>query len=895
MAWYHRWLNIFRSARISREIEQEIEFHIDSRAAELRAAGLPESAAREMARRQFGNPTALRERTREADIADWTQSVAGDLRYGARALRRSPAFATVAILSLGLGIGANTTIFTLLDAVVLRPLPVDRPERLVQITYARGDASGAYFTNPLWEQIRDRQDVFRAAAAFGETSFDLADGGEARRAEGAYVSGDYFATFAVSPAVGRLIARDDDHRGCAGIAVLSHRFWQREYGGARDVVGRRISLTGHPFDIVGVAGESFRGADAGSEADVYVPICSEAVLRGDASRLDQRSSWYLRIMARLRDDVELPQAAARMATLAPTVYAETVPSHWRADVQREYRTRPLYVVPAPRGLSAMRTRYAGALYALMCGVALVLLIACANVANLLLSRAEARQREFAIRLAIGAARARLVRQLLTESGMLAVAGAITGLVIAHLGTRAMIALFAPRENAGAVSLDLALNGRLIAFTVAVTAATVLVFGLAPAWRATRISAQASMKGKTRGVVDGQSRWSVGKTLVAAQVALSLMLVVSAGLLVGTFRALSRVDPGFDAHGLLLVDVDLRRTDIPPPPRRETYESILDRARAETGVVSASYADITPLSGSSWNEQLEVEGAASGTEPVTWFNEVGDSYFATLGTRLLEGRDFGREDVPGSAPVAIVNDAWARKFFGDASPLGKRFRTVGGPTPGSWTAIVGVVENAKYRTLREVTEPIAYLPRSQNSASGPLVSLHLRSAGDARTLIPTVTRLMREIHPGIVLEFQTLEGQLAGSLRRERMLAVLSGLFGALALGLAMLGLYGVMTYAVERRRGELGVRIALGAIRGRVVRMVIGESALVVSLGIAIGVFGALASARLVATFLYGVRPTDPAVYVISAVLLGSAALLAAMIPAWRASRVDPIEALREQ
>ena len=899
MAWHHRIFNIFRSNRISRDIEREIEFHVAERADVLRASGLSEAEARRLARLQFGNPTTQRERVRGMDIAEWVQSIAGDARYAVRAMRHSPVFAIVTVASLGLGIGANTTIFTLLDAVVLRPLAVERPDELAYVrTSDTGEGGPAdYFTNPLWEQIRDRQDAFRSITAFGETSFNLTDGGEARRVYGWYVSGDFFSTFAVRPAVGRLFTRSDDVRGCGGSAVLSYRFWQREYAGRQDAVGTVIRLSGHPFEIAGVAEKAFRGPDVGLEADVYAPICAEAVVRGPASGLENRSSWWLRIIGRLSTGVDVTHANASIAAIARPSYESTVPQHWRPADQQEWVTRALFVRKAVKGFSDVRDRYGSALFALMAGVALILLIACANVANLLLSRAATRHRELAIRMAIGAGRRRLLRQLVTESVVLAAAGVIVGLAVARFGTRALVALITTPGAAGAVSLDLSINGRLLGFTILVATLTVLLCGLVPAWRATRVSAQAAMKAQARGVVEGHTRFRLGKALVVAQVALSLVLVVSAVFLVGTFRNLSRLDPGFDPEGVLLVTVDLRRTNVAPTSTGSLHQQLLERARGLPSVAHASSADLAPMGNGSWNDEIIIDGFTpqKREDSITWFNEVSPGYFTTMGTRLLAGRDFGPGDVAGGERVAIVNEAWGRQFFGSNSPLGMQFRLRDRASLTPPYTIVGVVENAVYQSLRRSGEPTAYVAQSQNASPGPVRTLQLRTVSDPRSLIPTVRSAMTDVHPAVTLDFKPLARQLADSLQRERMLAVLSGLFGSVALALAVLGLYGVTAYSVARRRNELGIRIALGAVRGRVVRLVLSEVGLVVLLGLVIGAIGARFASLQVAPFLYGTQPADPMVYIVAAVLLAATALVAGLIPAWKASRVDPIEALREQ
>lgn len=900
MAWYHRILNILRSDRVSRDIRRELEFHLAESADDLVAAGMPEAEARWAARRRLGNLAAQLEATRRADIADWVQSVAQDARYALRSLIRSPAFAVVTIASLGLGIGANTTIFTLLDAVVLRPLAVDRPSELAYVATQAPDAkpdgrdANAYFTNPLWEQVRDRQDAFSTITAFGATSFDLTEGGESRRVPGAYVSGDYFRTFGVIPAAGRLLTPADDVRGCGGVAVLGYRFWEREFGAAPSVVGRVIRLNGFPFEIAGIAEASFRGADVGREPDVYLPICAQAVVRGSGSNLDARGAWWLRVVGRYAPGVDIAQARARMAAIARAALEATIPPSWPVE---EYTSRTFTVVPAERGFSNVRDRYGTALLALMVGVALILVIACANVANLLLSRAQARQRELAIRQAIGAAQGRLLRQLVTESMVMALAGAAVGLVVARGGTQALVALIATPEPGGALSLDLSLNARLLGFTALVATATVLLCGLYPAWRATRVSAQSAMRAQARGVIEGHRRFRLGKSLVVAQVALSLVLVVTAGFLVGTLATLSRLDPGFEPEGVLLASVELRRADAASEKLGGLHQQILNRLRSMPGVVSASSSDLTPLGGATWNDEIIIDGftPTSFTDAVTWFNEVSEGYFATMGTRLLGGRDFAITDVPGSEKVAIVNDAWARRFFGNESPLGRQFRLRAGQELSAPYTIVGLVANSRYRSLRETAEPIAYLPSSQNPAPVPQRMVEIRVQGSASSAIPAVRQALRDIDPGISVNFTSLSGQVAASLQRERMLAILSAVFGSVALGLAILGLYGVMSYSVSRRRQELGVRIALGAVRGRVIRLVLGEVGMVVTIGIVIGVIGARIATTYVAPFLYGAQPTDARVYAGAVVALAAVAFVAGFIPAWRAAGVDPIEALREQ
>ncbi|HET6679975.1 MAG TPA: ABC transporter permease [Gemmatimonadaceae bacterium] len=897
MSFIHRLFNLGRSTRLSRDIDREMAFHIDERVAELKAGGMPEADARREAARQFGNRTAQGEATRDADVITWLDSVLGDLRYATRALRNSPVFTLVAVLSLALGIGANTAIYSLLDAVVLRSLPVPQPDQLVQVTLkdsvgSAGDGDG-YFTNPLWEQVRDLQTGMTSVAAFGESNFNIASGGEVQNVRAEMVSGEFFNVFGVRPAVGRLLTPSDDVRDCDATAVLGHGYWERAYGGRTDVAGTRLALEGRPFEIVGVAGPGFDGPWVGREVEVYIPLCGIAMIRGNRRSLDSRSSWWLNVIGRRDAALPVEQVAARLQTIAPAVFGATIPGDWPADMKDSYATRSLGAIPAESGLSGVRDRYSGALAVLMAAVGLLLLIACANVANLLLARATSRQREMAIRLAIGASRRRVVRQLLTESALLALLGAAIGLLAAHWGTQGLVALIS--SDSSPVSLDLSLNRRVLGFTVVAATLTAFLFGLVPAWRGTRVSPQTAMKADARGVAEGHGRFTIGKALVVAQVALSLTLLVGAGLLIGSLRNLVSVDPGFRSNGVLLATVDFRRSDLPTEQMSQTFRTLLERVRSLPGVGAASTSDMTPISRSSWNNAVYVDGytPVNFMDGVAWFNEVSDGYFATLGTKILTGRDFNSGDVVGGERVAIVNDAMAQKFFKDASPLGRTFRLKRGDTYTDPYTVVGVVESAKYQSLRETNSATVYLPSSQNDAPGASVTFELRSTGDPLALVSSMKRAIGDVHGAGTVQFTTLDRQLALSLQRERLLAVLSSVFGMLALGLSALGLYGVMAYTVARRRNEIGVRVALGADRGRVMRLVLGDVARVIAIGVVAGSIGAYASGRLVASFLYGLEPVEPFVMLAAAAVLAVVGFAAGIVPALRASRVEAAEALR--
>jgi len=889
MSWHRRLLNLLRPDRLSRDLDREMEFHLAERADELAAEGMsPDEALRE-ARRRFGNPTVQKERTRDVDVLVWLDSLAGDLRYAARALRASPAFALVAILSLGLGIGATTAIFSLVNALMLRPLPVDRPHQLVQVTLGDGSSD---LPNPVWEEIRDRADVFDGVFAFTANQFNLAAGGPARPVAGNWVSGGYFSTLGVRAALGRVLERADDARGCPAVAVLGHGFWKSEYGGDPGVVGRTVSLDGHPFTIVGVADAAFTGVQVGTSSQVYAPLCAEAAVRGAGSFLDQRSAWLLAVIGRPREGVTPEQLRARLEAASPAVFAATVPPDFPPEMQKSFLKNTLAARPSPTGLSSVREQYGAALLALMGVVGVVLLIACANVANLLLARSAARRREMAVRLAIGAGRGRLVRQLLTESVLLSLLGMAVGVLFARWASELLVRMLG--RSSGMVWLDLSLDPRVLGFALAASLATGVLFGLAPAWRSTRVDPHAAMKGGGEAGHGGRPRLGMGRALVVGQVALSLVLVAAAGLLLGSFARLAALDPGFHRDGVLLTTVRSPGEPLSEEQANAARREILERLRALPGVRGASASSITPISGAAWNGIVTVDGRAPAgeAEDMAYFNGISEGYFSTMGTRLIAGRDVGPSDREGAPRVAVINQTMARRFFGDASPLGKRFHS----EPGSRELeVVGVVADAKYRSLREATLPTAFLPIAQAGPGPPWFVLEVLAEGPPSALTAAVASAVAEVDGSLSLEFNTMAAQVDASLRRERLLATLSGFFGALALLLAMVGLYGTLSYGVARRRREMGIRLALGAQRARMLRMVLGEVGWMVGIGVVIGTLAALAGMRLVASFLFGVTPSDPVTLVVSALLLAAVAVAAGAAPAWRASRLDPMAALREE
>jgi len=875
--------------RRERDLDAELRAHLEMAAEDARARGQSAEAARLTALREFGNRDLVKETTRDIWGRNPFHGIGSDIRAGLRTFRKSPGFAAIVVVTLALGIGANTAIFSLIDAVMLRSLPVNHPEQLLQM---RADGGGV-LTKPLWEQLRHSQDLFSGLFAYSPAKFNLAAGGEAHYAVGDWVSGDFFATLGASASIGRAFTVADDRRGCAPTTVLSYSFWQTQYRGDPEIPGRSISLDGHAFRILGVLSAGFTGIDVGRAVDVYVPLCSEPILRGTGSQLDRRLSWWLTVIGRPKAALAASQIAARLKTLSRPIFEATIPEIWQLKDQREYAARSLDIVPAAGGISYLRVQYSDALRVLMVVVGLLLLIACANVANLLLARAAARQREIAVRMAVGAGRWRLIRQLLVESVFFAAAGAALGALFAQWGSRLLVSFLSSASNR--VFLDLAPDGRVLMFTVGVSAAAVLLFGLAPAWRGTRVDPQAAMKIGARGVAEGHSRFNLGKVLVSVQVAVSLVLVVGAALLLSTFRNLATVDAGFDREHVLIVKSDLRNANYPKERLYPSFEEMRQRLASIPGVLSASFSNTTPIDGSTQNIAVDVDGYTPQSlgDSQIWVNYVSSRFFETLRTQLAAGRDFDWRDRGDSAKVAIVNETAARKFFHTGNPVG-RFYRMGYPVKDQLVEIVGVVKDAAYNKLGEVQRAIAYLPSAQDIL-GPHITFELRAAGSPGNLAPAARSAIEKVNPAIVLEFRTLAVQVAESLARERLLATLSAFFGGLALLLAAVGLYGVISHNMARRRCEIGIRMALGAERRRILRMALGDVALVVGIGLAAGLGASLAVTRYLVSFLWGVTATDARTLAGAALFFGAIAAIAGFVPARRASRLDPMAALREE
>ena len=891
MTW---WPRLVGRRRLEAELDAELRDHVERLVAEHRKAGLTEDEARRRAALEFGGVEQAKEYCRDARGTRWLDDLAQDLRFGGRMLAKAPGFTGVALLSLALGIGANTAVFSLVNSLLLRSLPVREPERLVLV-------SGEW-TNPIWEQIRDRQsEAFEAAMAWSDehVQFDLAQGGEAELVDGIWASGAFFDVLGVPAILGRTFVAADDRRGGGpdgAVAVISYGFWQRRFGGAGDVIGRSLTLNRVPFTIVGVTPPGFFGPSVGRAFDVAVPIASESLVRGTESWLDNRSAWWMKIMARLKPGQDAAEAAQALRAVQPQVREATLPKGLAGERLARYLGQPFTVSPAASGTSALRERYREPLLAILAVVALVLLIACANIANLVTARAESRRHELGMRLALGASRLRLARQLLTEGLLLATLGGALGLVFAHWGRRLLVRQLSTPGSA--TFLDLSLDGTVLAFTAGLAVLTAVLFSVAPAVRAARVGLDDSLKSSGR--APGAGRGRLGQPLVAAQVALSLVLVVAAGLFVRTFSLLATRSLGFDRDRVLIVSIDreVRRSGVPPEGRVALFERARDAVAAVPGVAEAAVSTLTPVSGMGWNDAVEVPGGPelAGRDRLVWFNAVTPRWFGTYGTAVLAGRDFDTRDRAGAPPVAIVNQAFVRKHLGGAAALGRTVRREGRPDRASPALeIVGVVQDAAYRSMREELPPTVYVPLGQSDTIAPFASISVRAAsGSPALLTRSVAAALKAVDPHVSLTFRALDDEIDGALVRERLVALLSSFFGVLGLLLAGIGLYGVTAYSVNRRRAEIGIRMALGADARGVVRLVLSRVAALVAVGIAIGTLMSLWASRFVAALLYGMEPRDPLTVMGAAALLAAIAAVAGWLPARRAARIDPARVLRE-
>ena len=826
------------------------------------------------------------------------QGIAGDLRRAARSLRAAPAVTIAAILTLTLGIGATTAIFSVANGLALRPLPVKEPQSLVTITSGTalryGFKGGAGWSFGMWDQLRQRSGAFDGALAWSLQRLDLSEGGEMQPASVLIASGGFFDVLGVPAVIGRTFHAADDVPGGGpdgAVAVISHSLWQRRFGARQDVRGSRLLIEQVPVTIVGVAPEWFRGVEIGQHFDVALPFGTDALVRGRRSFVNNENALVLLVMLRLKSGQSVPSATAALRTMQPQILSPDAP---------EFLKEPFVLVDASRGVSdRLRQQYVYPLVILSIVSGIVLVIVCFNIANLLLSRASARRPEDSIRLALGAPRWRLGRQYFVEAGALAAVGTLGGVLFASWANRPIVSQLP--SGGGPVSIDLSMDWRVFAFTAGLAVLAVVVFGTAPALYAARVAPIEAMRDAGRGVTGGRTGLLSGSLLIA-QVALSIVLLAGAVMFVRTLNQLIGVPLGFDPSGMLVVSVNSARSKIQSADGPQSSERRLEAVMSVAGVLKAAGSVWTPvgtggggLLTDARGRRLETDARGRRVESVrrAAFNFVTPGWFATYRTDVKMGRDFEITDGPTAPRVAIVNETLYRSLMAEGQTLGGTI-----PCGNGTCTIVGVVADAVYgQSLRDAAPPTVYMPFAQSAGVGPPNApfrISLRADGSPAGLMSRLAARLRDVDPGLTFSFRSPQQDLDASVAQERIIAMLSGFFAVIALMLCVIGLYGVSSYAVSRRVAEIGIRLALGAKPHAVVRAMLGRIALFIVAGAGLGIGTTLWLSRFVAPLLYGLEPQDPLVLLGSALGLAMVALLAGAIPVWRATRIDPAQVLRD-
>ena len=873
----HRLRSLLRSSRAETEMQRELTLHVEQLAREHISAGMSESDAYRAARLEFGSLEAIKEQCRDMRRVTLVQDLFKDLAYACRLFTKSPGFSLTATLSLALGIGATTAIFSLVNAVLLRQLPVHQPGELVEVSGNGGRA----LSYPMYEAIRDRNEVFSGILLTSAGRFDASlhvgtlNAGDVHFSP---VSGNYFAVLGISPVLGRALSEED--LPASNAAVISYQLWQRAFAGDQAVLGKSIRMGRSNYTVVGVAPAGFTGVLTGQSIDVWVPITwfEQRYLRNNVAMM-------FRTIARRQPGIPQEQVRANM-----TLIAQQLSAAWKFE-------RPIQVeiADASGGLTLLRRRFSRPLWILMTVVALLLLIATVNVANLLLARAGARRREMAVRLSLGASRWRLIRQLLTENFVLGGAGGALGLLLAPLGAASLVGFLS--SAMGAMDLSLDLDVRMLAFTVATSLIVVALSGLAPAFAATRLDLAPMFKGSPS-AARGHSPARPAKLLVVAQVAISCVLLVGAMLFARSLRTLTTLDAGFRPENVLLLGVGLDQgTSLSDVERVRTYERVLERLTRVPGVQSAALSSERLFGGGTWTEPVNARtfSPMPGQDREAVLLVISPRFFETMGTRILRGRDFEARDDERAARVAIVNEAAARYYFGRTDAVEQTFQ-IGDGSSAPQMRVVGVAQDAKYRSLKEPMPRIIYLPGLQEPGPVGAANLAIRTVGDPEAMADVLWREARSEVVALRWRGATTQARLVeGTVAQDRMLAQLSGAFGLTAMALVCLGLYGLTAYEVSRRTAEIGVRLALGAQRADVVRLIVGRSMILVTSGVVVGLGGAAALARLVQSLLFGVRSSDAVTFVGSATMLLTVAAAAAYWPARRAARLNPLATLRAE
>jgi predicted permease len=909
MQWPRQlWMKVqtlFRRDRFAEQLSDEIRFHLDQQIAENIAAGMSPEDARHAAMRLFGNSTWLKEESRATWGWRWLEEIAQDLRYGFRMLRRSPLFAVVAVLTLAFGIGANTAIFSLMDQVLLQLLPVKHPEQLVLVAERGirfGDSWGDNdISYPMYLDFRDGNQVFSGMFCRYPTSVALGYGDRTERVDAELVSGSYFPVLGVTTAIGRTLTPDDDRLPSGHpVAMLSYSFWQSHFSSDQSIVGRQIVINGYTFTVIGVSQAGFDGVELGYKSQVFIPMMMQAQMTPLSDRLEDRSLSWATAFGRLKPGISIAQANASLQPLMHSILEVELQTpmfqHYSDYDRAQFLKGSVELLPGSQGWSGLREGMQTPLWVLAALSGAVLLLACANLANLLLARATTREREMAVRLAIGADRRRIIRLLLVESLLLSTIGTVVGLGLAFLADRVLVATYFSADSAGDFPISSVPDVRVLVFAVGMMLLTALVFGLAPAIQGSRASVAPALTDRAGSGAGGKQVF-LRKLLVAGQIALALLLLIGASLFLRTLANLELSGPGFSTEHLMAFSIDPSLNGYVDDRANVFFRRLTDDLQALPGVSSVGLSTMPILQGHAWINPVIAEGYSGdpGQEQRPICDMISPNLFTTLGLPMVAGRDFTVLD---TRPVALINETFARKYFPGRSPIGLHFglvndQSVRPDTPN--LEVVGVVKDLKFKNLRDPAPPQAYFPYWQDVKLRHM-TFYLRTRVDPQQVMQAVREQVRQLDPNVpVVDFRTIDEQIGLSLKTERLVASLSAVFGALATALAVIGLYGVMAYNVARRRREIGIRVALGALQSDVLWMVMQQVFLLSAVGLAVGGLLAFALSSLIRSQLYGLQPHDPFTFVSAALVLAAAACAAGLVPSWRASRVDPMQALRHE
>ena len=883
------WRKYLRRNAWHAERSREIASYIEIETADNIARGMAHDDAAAAAWRTFGNPVEIREEIYQMNTVSWLDSSLRDLHYGVRLLITDPGFAAVAVLSLALGIGANTAIFQLLDAVRLRDLPVRDPQELAEVRIAGGNgglgenANYGELTRPIWEELQRDHPAFSGMFAWSPGEIGIGKGSTFRLARAVNVSSGFFDVLGVQPWSGRLLSISDDHVCPSTTAVVSYAYWQGEMGAAPIDANTRLRIDDRSIQIVGITPPSFMGLAVGEHFDVALPLCRPPQLA---------RNWFdTTVMGRLRTGWTIEKASAQLSAQSAGIMTATEITGYDATAAKKYLAFRLGAYPAGAGVSNLRKDYTSSLWLLLGITGLVLLIACANLANLMLARASTREREMALRIALGAGRLRLIRQLLVESALLAGIGAVLGLELAVLLSRAMIRSLSTSDDSR-ITLPMVIDWHVLLFTGAAATVTCVVFGMIPALRASGINPIDALKSGSRGMTASRNGFSLQRIMVLAQISVSMVLIVGALLFVRSFVNLLTLNPGMREDGVTSAFVGFQSLHIAPEHLDDFKRTLLNEVRSVPGVLSATTTTMVPLLGGSWGHTVTV-GSMEGNSQFTW---VSPGYFQTLGIPLLAGRDFTDLDTSASQRVAVLNEEFVRRYLKGLNPIGRIMRTHPEPNyPATVYQIVGIIPDTKYSCLRCGIPPMTFAPDSQLPAQRPWTAIMIHASGASPVIENAVKRRIAERHPEVIVQMRSFKAQIGDGLVRDRMMAMLSGFFGVLAVLLGTVGLYGLISYMVARRSKEIGIRVAVGASHAQVIAIIMREAGLLLVTGVITGTLLSLIAGKGASSLLFGLKPYDAFTLVTAAGLLFLIGIVASFVPAYRAARRDPTAALRSE